>query len=249
MDSQRLSRLLDTIIDDILLQRKQRLQSRNKVMRVIISGEDLTTLPTTLDCLAALDRCGYLLVMTFSWSARQSALQSSCLDGLTQRGIDVVCDNREPQPTDEPATGFYFPALSSNSLSKIALGIRDNLVCRWAWHALGVNQSAIVTLNGECRPDAALPQALRARLANYAATLVEYGFTVIGHQHSNVKQRLPAGNHQRLVTLSDVRQYQKGQTLHIGNRTLITPAARDEIRDRGLVIVQSHQEDTCIWQK
>lgn len=248
MDSQRLSRLLDTIIDDILMQRKQRLQSRNRVMRVVISGEDLTTLPTTLACLAALDRSGYLLVMTFSWSARHSSLQSSCLDALARRGIDVVCDNRDPQPAETPATGVYFPALSSNSLSKIALGIRDNLVCRWAWHALSVNQSVIVTLNGECR-DETLPQAFRARLANYASTLVEYGFTVMGHQHTHGKHRSPTRHHPRLVTLSDVRQYPKGQTLYIGNHTLITPAARDEIRDRGLVVVQNHLEDTCIWQR
>lgn len=251
MDSQRLSRLLDTMIDDILAQRRLRLQKHNKVMHVIVSGEDFTTLPATLKCLTALRRCGYLLVMTFSHSARQSSLQSSCLEALAQRGIDVECGSQDEPPLAHPCGDVYFPALSTNSLSKIALGIRDNLVCRWAFQALSMKKTAIVTLNAECQPDknSALPQALRARLANYASTLAEYGFTVIG-QHTNGPEQTPLANvHKQLVTLSDVRQYQKGQTLHIGNHTLITPAARDEIRDRGLVIVQRHQEDTCIWQR
>jgi hypothetical protein len=251
MDAQRLSLLLDSIIDDMLALRKQRLESHHQLMRVILSGDDLTTLPTTLECLAALDRCGYLLLIASSHSARESSLQSSCLQALAQRGIDAISDNREPSQVDESCSGFYFPALSSNSLSKIALGIRDNLVCRWAFHALGINKTVIVTLNAECLPDKdnSLPQALRARLASYADTLAEYGFTVIGRHSSGAKQMLATGAHKQLITLSEVRQYQKGQTLHIGHRTLITPAARDEIRDRGLVIVQSPQEDTCIWQR
>ncbi|AOR62756.1 flavoprotein [Pectobacterium wasabiae] len=251
MDSQRLSHLLDTIIDDVLAQRKQRLQTRNKVMRVVLSGEDLTTLSTTLDCLAALDRSGYLLVMMFSHSAMQSSLHTACLEGLVRRGIDVLCDSREPHQTEDAYSSLYLPALSSNSLSKIALGIRDNLVCRWAFQALSVNKAVIVTLNTECRPDVdnPLPQALRARLADYANTLVEYGFTVIGQHRTGTKQTLSASPHKQLVTLSDVREYPSGQVLHIGNRTLITPSARDEIRDRGIVIVQSHLEETCIWQR
>lgn len=32
-----------------------RLQDHGKVMRVVLSGEDLATLPTTLDCLTALN--------------------------------------------------------------------------------------------------------------------------------------------------------------------------------------------------
>lgn len=251
MDSQRLSYLVDTMIEDILEQRRLRLQTRSKVMYAILSGEDLTTLPATLECLSALHRGGYLLVMVFSHSARQSSLQSSCLEALAQRGIDVMCAGQEEPPVAELCGDLYFPALSTNSLSKIALGIRDNLVCRWAFYALSMQIKAIVTLNAECQPDknGSLPQAFRIRLAHYAGTLVEYGFTVIG-QHAVGPEPTPSANaHKQLVTLSDVRRYQSGQTLHIGHRTLITPAARDEIRDRGLVIVQRHQEDTCIWQR
>jgi hypothetical protein len=251
MDAQRLSYLLDTMIDDILTQRRLRVQTHNKVMHVMISGEELATLPATLACLSALHHCGYLLVMMFSHSARQSSLQSSCLEALAQQGIDVMCANQEEPPVGELCGDIYFPALSTNSLSKIALGIRDNLVCRWAFYALSMKKTAIVTLNAECQPNknSALPQAFRARLAHYASTLVEYGFTVIGH-HTGGQGKTPLANaHKPLVTLSDIRQYQKGQTLHIGNRTLITPAARDEIRDRGLVVVQGSLEDTCIWQR
>ncbi|NYY80346.1 hypothetical protein DMH27_07830 [Raoultella planticola] len=66
MDAQRLSHRLDSLIADLLAQRRRRLQAHGKVMRVVLSGEDLATLPTTLDCLTALNQRGYLLVMTFS---------------------------------------------------------------------------------------------------------------------------------------------------------------------------------------
>lgn len=251
MDSQRLSHLLDTLIADLLQQRRLRLPTSNKTMHVILNGEDVTSLPATLACLSALHRCGYRLNMVFSHSASQSSLQSACLEALTQRGINEMRGSQQEPPEAEPCGDVYFPALSTNSLSKIALGIRDNLVCLWAFYALSMKKTAIVTLNAECRPDqnSALPQSLRARLAHYAGTLVEYGFTVIG-QHTPGPEQTPLAHvHKPLVTLGDIRQYQKGQTLYIGHRTLITPAARDEIRDRGLVIVQRHQEDTCIWQR
>lgn len=241
MDKDRLSPLLDQMIATLLAQRTLRIQAPERVMRVVLSGEDLTTLPATLDCLDALYRNGYLLVLAFSHSAHHSPLHADCLQGLARRGIEVLCDSRDPQQHDEIYGGLYLPSLSSNSLSKIALGIRDNLVCRWAFHALRLNKPAIVTLNAECRQegDNLLPPAFRARLANYAAALVTYGFTVIGSSAANAQYTLPTCAAPRLLTLRDVRQHDAGHTLHIGRHTLITPAARDEIRDRGIVIVQS----------
>lgn len=236
----------DTLPDKGLAQRQQR--SGQQVMRVVLSGEDLATLPATLDCLTALHRNGYLLVLVFSHSAMQSLLHTACLDALAQRGINVVCDNLPPQAS-EAFHSLFLPALSTNSASKIALGIRDNLVCHWAFHALSSNKPVIVTLNPECRTDAntALPSTFRARLMNYTRTLAGYGFTIIGQPVTHAAPQ-PSGT-RRLVTLSDVRQYPNGHELHIGTRTLITPAARDEIRDRGIVIVQDPPEDTCIWQE
>lgn len=247
MDASRLSLLLDSIIAEIVAQRTQRLAPPRPVMRAIVSGEDLTTLPATLDCLAALDRNGYQLVIAFSHSAMQSPLRAACLEALAHRGIDVLCDNQPPQETDAPWHGLYLPALSSNSLSKIALGIRDNLVCRWAFHALRLNKPVVATLNAECQSDAAfsLPAALRTRLANYAATLAAYGISVIGQRPT--QQILPTSAKKPLITRSDVRCYAKGAALHVPHHTLITPAALDEIRDRGITIVRDGQEETCIW--
>lgn len=181
MDAQQLSHRLDSLIADLLAQRRRRLQDHGKVMRVVLSGEDLATLPTTLDCLTALNRRGYLLVMTFSHSAIQASLHSTCLEALAHRDVEALCDDRDPCPTEETFSGLYLPSLSTNSLSKIALGIRDNRVCRWAFHALSLARPIIVTLNTECRDDAAsqLPPALLARLTSYVATLGEYGLSLI----------------------------------------------------------------------
>ena len=248
MDAQRLSNLIDHIIADILLQRKTRFAASEKPIRVVISGEDLSTLSTTLNCLAALSRSGYLLVMTFSCSASQSALQSACLAGLTERGIDVLCDSRYPSETEPDYCGFYFPALSSNSLSKIALGIRDNLVCHWALHALSKHKPTIMTRNAECLSGAEglLPQALFTRLTHYINTLKEYGFTLADNAADTGQASLTTS---KLITLKDIRQHPPGHPLYISHNTLITPAARDEIRERGIVITPRHKEDLCIWQK
>jgi hypothetical protein len=163
MDAQRLSHRLDRLIADLLAQRRRRLQAHGKVMRVVLSGEDLATLPATLDCLTALNACGYLLVMTFSHSAIQASLHSTCLEALAHRDVEALCDDRDPCKAEDAFSGLYLPALSTNSLSKIALGIRDNRVCRWAFHALSLNIPIIVTLNAECRDTAAsqLPRHCR----------------------------------------------------------------------------------------
>lgn len=245
LETQRLSYLIDRMIADILLQRKTRFAASEKQIRVVISGEDLSTLSATLACLAALNRSGYLLVMTFSCSASQSALQAACLAGLTEQGIDVLCDSRYPSETEHDYCGFYFPALSTNSLSKISLGIRDNLVCHWALHALSMHKPTIMTRNAECLSDteSLLPRALLTRLARYINTLKEYGFTVADSTAASGPADLAAS---KLVTLKDIRQHPQGYPLDINHNTLITPAARDEIRDRGIVITRRFREDSCI---
>lgn len=239
MNNEHLSLLLDAIIDELLARRQQRLQA-NQVMRVVVSGEDRSTLPATLECLAALSNSGYLLQLAFSHSAAASSLQTACMEGLVQLGINALCDNSDPMHAANDYCGLYLPALSSNSMSKIALGIRDNLVSRWAFHALSQTKQVIVTLNAECQKTTsdAFSPSLQARLSLYAQTLVEYGFTVIGK--SKASRSTPGARSEKpLITLSDVRKMRASQPVQIGRNTLITPAARDEIRDRGITIIQS----------
>ncbi|ROP61828.1 hypothetical protein EDF81_0302 [Enterobacter sp. BIGb0383] len=218
---ERLSDFLDALIPALLARR---------TIQVVISGEDLSTLTTTLTCLTALHRSGYLLRLAFSHSACHSSLQAACLDGLAVRQIHALCDNAGPE--SDTYCQLYLPALSTNSLSKIALGIGDNLVSRWAFHALSQQKPIVVTLTHPV-----LPAALQARLAEYAATLTTYGITVIGQEKTA-----------KLITLSDARQLPAGEPVHIGRHTLVTPAARDEFRTRGIELIASRGE-ICIWQK
>jgi hypothetical protein len=227
MDAQRLSHRLDSLIADLLAQRRRRLQAHGKVMRVVLSGEDLATLPTTLDCLTALNQRGYLLVMTFSHSAIQASLHSTCLEALAQRDVEALCDDRDPCPTEETFSGLYLPSLSTNSLSKIALGIRDNRVCRWAFHALSLASpsSSRSMPNAGMTPPASSP-ALRARLAGYVATLGEYGITIIGRPTANPAQRPTAPGGKPLITLSDVRQHPQARSCPLdAGRSSLPPHA------------------------
>lgn len=220
LSRQHLSDFLDELIPALLARR---------VIRVVISGEELSTLPATLNSLAALHHRGYLLRLTFSHSARHSSLQTACLDGLALRQITAMCDNADPGPEQNAYCQLYLPALSTNSMSKIALGIRDNRVCRWAFHALSQKKPVIITPNAEVK---GVSPALQARLFGYAATLTDYGFTVIGYRAAEKHTR-------RLLTLSDIRQLPPGEPVHLDTQTLITPAARDEIRARGITLIQA----------
>ena len=72
MDSQTLSQLLDRAIAELLAQ-----SVAQKNVRVVVTGDDLSSLPETLNCLAALEQAGYALWVSFSHSASQSALTVS----------------------------------------------------------------------------------------------------------------------------------------------------------------------------
>ncbi len=87
-----------------------------------------------------LNQRGYLLVMTFSHSAIRASLHHLS-EALAQRDVEALLRRSGSRPTEETFSGLYSPSLSTNSLSKIALGIRDNRVCRWAFHALSLEQA------------------------------------------------------------------------------------------------------------
>lgn len=236
MDSQTLSQLLDRAIAELLAQSEAR-----KNVRVVITGDDLSSLPETLNCLAALEQAGYQLWVRFSHSASQSALKSACIDGLRQRGSRAGFDH---PGADYDA--LYLPALSVNSMSKIALGIRDNLACEAVFQALQQRKQAIATLHPQCH-DSRLPLPLLARLEGYTQVLESYGVTISGKKMAHLDAGLaslpassasqPVAGKKHLITLRDIRLLAPDQGLRIARDTLITPAARDEIKRRNLTLI------------
>lgn len=236
MDSQTLSQLLDRVIAELLAQ-----SAAQKNICVVVTGDDISSLPETLNCLAALEQAGYKLWVSFSHSASQSALKSACMDALRQRGSHAGFDM---SPSLYEA--LYLPALSVNSMSKIALGIRDNLACEAVFQALHHRKQVIATLHPQCI-DSALPLPLLARLEGYAQTLESYGVTISGKKMSHASPglpgqpphyaSLPSAGKKRLIALRDVRLLAPGEGLRVESNTLITPAARDEIKRRNLTII------------
>lgn len=236
MDSQTLSQLLDRAIAELLAQ-----SVAQKNVRVVVTGDDLSSLPETLNCLAALEQAGYALWVSFSHSASQSALKAACIDALRQRGSRAGFDR---QRADYDA--LYLPALSVNSMSKIALGIRDNLACEAVFQALQQRKQAIATLHPQCH-DNRLPLTLLARLAGYAQVLESYGVKIAGKKMAHVdpdpvslsvpSTSLPTAGKKRLITLRDIRLLAPGEELWVERDTLITPAAKDEISRRNLTLI------------
>lgn len=236
MDSQTLSQLLDRVIADVLAQRRGVEHDARQKVRVVITGEDASTLPATLLSLLALDRAGYRLLVSFSHSASLSGLRAACMRDVEARCRGALFNESGPQAGDEDYASLYLPALSTNSLSKIALGIVDNLAGRWAFHALGQQKKVIATLNPQClqTADAGFAPALLARLAGYASTLERYGIVIAGKKPAVS----PADGNKRLITLADIRLHPAAEALQIDSHTLITPAAQDEIRQQNITVIK-----------
>ncbi|MGK3143424.1 flavoprotein [Pantoea sp. C2G6] len=236
MDNQTLSQRLDRIIAEVLAQ-----SVVQKNVRVVVTGEDIASLPQTLSCLVALEQAGYQLWASFSHSASRSALKSACTDALSQRGSRAGFDRSPPY-----YEALYLPALSVNSMSKIALGIRDNLASEAVFQALQQRKPIIATLHPHC-VDSALPLPLLSRLEGYAQVLKSYGIALSGKRAAHARlvsgsQTIPAtappvAGKKRLITLRDIRLLATGTALRVDNNTLITPAARDEIQRRNLTVI------------
>lgn len=215
-----LSNRLDSIIDRLLVQQRQ------GMVRVVITGTDPRVLPETLAALEALSQAGYGLRVTLSHSASLSAVYGAFQCWRERFAPELLYDTRMPQ-AEEEYSELFLPAISGNSLAKIALCLSDNVASAWAFHALCHGRKIIVTLGDEFT-HAALPEAMREQLHRYIATLKSWGIVFPGvTTQSKGKQ---------LISLADIRQQPAGTALQPGRNALITPAAQDEIRRRHIIL-------------
>lgn len=252
-----LSQRLDSLIAQLLEQKRRELNAGRKKVRVLITGDNFSTFPATLLSLAALDRAGYQLLVTFSHSATVSGLKSAWISEVDSNCTGVVYTEQAPAEGDDDYSHLFLPALSTNSLSKIALCIRDNIASEWVFHAFNRRKQVIVTLNPEClnSGDMGFTSPLLSRLAEYVATLEQFGAVIVGQKvpHAAIrhigKPSKSVSLQKRLITLSDILTFSGHECLRIDNLTLITPAAQDEIRRQNITVIQGSQEEICTWQK
>ncbi|MBT9430603.1 hypothetical protein [Candidatus Symbiopectobacterium endolongispinus] len=115
---------------------------------------------------------------------------------------------------------LLLPALSDNSLAKIALGLRDNAASQWVFQALA-QDVRIIALH---HPDAAMPSAYLAQLSRYQETLRQFGIRMMG-QPAAPQASVSHSAVVTAVTVRDVRLHSE-DTLRVRPGTLITPAAR-----------------------
>lgn len=232
MEHQALSQRLDTMIAALLEQKRRVLNDGRKKVRVVVTGDDFSTLPAALLSLAALDRAGFQLLLTFSHSACVSGLKSAYISEVDSTCAGAVYCEQEPAVGEDEYTSLFLPALSTNTLSKIALGIRDNIACSWVFHALNQHTKVIATLNPEFLNHEAtgFTHPLLSRLAEYVTTLEQYGIVIAG-------KKMPLAA-QKLLTLSDILTFSGDAGLRIARHTLITPAAKDEIRRQNITVIQ-----------
>ncbi|WP_342753556.1 hypothetical protein AAGQ96_10990 [Pantoea sp. MBD-2R] len=217
---------LDAIISQVLSAHRQVQPGR---LQIVMTGGEIESLSGSLKCLEALHRAGYQLRIAFSHSASQSAVKAGCQLWNLKRGGAARFENPRIQSQPADFILLFLPSLSLNSLMKIASGLRDNMACEWVFYALGRQKKVIATLGPECTATW-LPSALRALIARHIATLQQYGVVVKGSQ--------PVERKDRLIALRDVRLMTPGQSLYLDRNTLITPAARDELRRWNISVIQ-----------
>jgi hypothetical protein len=246
MEHQALSQQLDKFIAVLLEQKRRALNAGRKRVRVLITGDNASTLPKTLLSLSALDGAGYQLMVTFSHTASISGLKTLYINEIDSLCSGALYCEQEPAVGGEDYSSLFLPALSTNSLSKIALGIRDNIACGWVFHALNRGIKVIATLNPECLSHevTGFTPPLLNRLFEYASVLEQYGIAILGQKTPGVMKRnmgKPSKSvslQKHLITLSDILTFSGGEDLRIENHTLITPAAQDEIRRQNITVIQ-----------
>lgn len=238
MNSQTLSSLIDRAITDTLARSARRIEStliertRQPTTLVLITGDDAATFPTTLRYLAALSQANCLLSVHFSHSAQ--ALHTRFADALYRLLPQVPCQHATA-PTLRGGDTLLLPALSDNSLAKIALGLRDNAASQWVFQALA-RQVRVIALH---QPDAAMPPAYLAQISGYQETLRQFGIRMMGQPgapQASMPHNTPTLASKALLTACDVRLHTE-DTLRIRPGTLITPAARDEIAARRITLL------------
>ncbi|MCL2899654.1 flavoprotein [Brenneria tiliae] len=263
MNSQTLSLLIDDIIAEIMADKvRHAIASPRPALLVAITGDDAAGFPATLRYLTALERGGYALYLLFSHSAQSlGAAWAGEISHALPRARQLTEKDIEPAHWQN-SEALLLPALSSNSLAKIALGIGDNLAGRMVFQALAQNLRIMATLNRECDPArqaSVLPAAYLAQLRRYVDTLQRIGIHFITPRASagatlNRPFSHPAdlprpGGGKRLITQREVRLHDARQALYVDADVLITPAARDEIANRKITLITHPQEAACIWQQ
>ncbi|MGY0613653.1 hypothetical protein [Vibrio sp. FJH11] len=227
MEIKDLTLMISQIVDDILEKKRQ----RSKVIRVILTGNEQQSLLETLNCIKALYRSGYGIAVTLSQTANDSVIKSVFLRWQQEADIEFSMDSYLPDELSENYYGVFFPAISINSLTKLALCIRDNLATSWAFHALLNRKPITATLNHEYHTvleNAAGP--LTDQLSSYLNKVEDYGVSFIGKPHAS--RLVPKS----LITLQDVRSQPEYQPLIIEKNTIITPSAKEEIARRRIFI-------------
>ncbi len=243
MNSQVLSSLIDRAITDALarstersesmrIERTQSEHTRQSTTFVLITGDNIAAFPATLRYLTALSQAGCLLSVHFSHSAQR--LHTHFADTLHRLLPQVSCQHAIT-PTLRNGDTLLLPALSDNSLAKIALGLRDNAASQWVFQAL-IQDVRIIAIH---HPDTTMPSAYLAQISHYQETLRRFGIRMMGQSaasQASVSRSAIATIGKSLLTARDVRLHSE-DTLCVPHGTLITPAARDEIAARRITLI------------
>ncbi|SBT13507.1 HFCD family protein [Vibrio celticus] len=227
MESKDLTVMISQVVDDILARKSQ----PSKVIRVILTGHEQESLLDTLNCIKALYRSGFGIAVTLSHSAEHSIIKSVFLRWQQEDDIEFSIDSYLPSELHDDYYGVFFPAISTNSLSKLALCIRDNLATSWAFHALLNRKSITATLSHEYQTvlDHG-PNPLIEQISTYVNKVENYGVRFM------TKPKALHIEPKSLITLADVKLQPEDQSLSIDKNTIITPSAKEEIVRRRISI-------------
>lgn len=267
MSPNELSAMIDKAIIDLISEQViAALQRYKKRIAVLFTGNDRCAFLQALPQLQALSQQNGPLSLLFSYSARPMVEQYQA--EITALSPAHICQPGEQTVQDyldqvNQSSLLLLPGLSLNTLAKSAVGICDSVPSEVIAYAL-VQGKRMVASHSHLLHSASrgVSPAYIANIEQHITRLQAYGVEFVGPSALASGIELPGraitaasgmtnpfnhyhGSHQpveqrkRLVSLRDVLLHDASSPLSLTPDTLLTPAARDEIKKRKIQLINS----------
>jgi len=171
--------------------------------------------------------------------------------GAEKLGVQTILSQEYPVAFVPLVTGFkaiVLPTLTRTTAAKLAWGICDTVITNAVYVALaqkipviGVTDS--LSMEEDCAECGNVLPYVRGIISDYADRLGQLGLRLIkaDRMETELLGMLKAGGsttepvHRDVITLADIRRLES-ETIRVARGTIITPLARDHLRDQGVTI-------------
>lgn len=248
-------------------------QNRNfrhgrKRIGILFCGSDIN-LTRAFEGLRRLQSEGYHLHGVMTQSASAIGLEDRIVSALSIQSLSKGKEEVDIQKFMDAIDGLVVPNITQNTLSKVAVGIQDNLGALLIWQALITNKPVFISTDSVFSGwfDINKNRAMKMVMQNHVATLKQFGAKEDNHynynfswetekksepinsfanqerSHLSVKsmESFERQSTKKLITESDIKAMEAKRELKLVPGQIVTPLAKDEAASKGIqIIYQRH---------